>query len=151
MTNTKSIAKNKKAFFDYEILDQFEAGIKLLGSEVKSCRAGNLNLKASYISILNNKAFVKNLHISQFKFSQDKNYDPLRERELLLNAKELHKIQNELNTQGVTVVPLEIYLKNNLFKLRIGVCRGKKSYDKRESLKRKAQGRDIAQRLKSLR
>lgn len=138
------IAKNKKAYFDYEILKDFEAGILLNGSEIKSIRAKNVNLKGSYLSETNGEIWAKDIHISPYKFTTEKEVDPLKKRKLLLNKKEIEYITKELKMAGITAVPLELYLNNRgLAKLKIGVVRGKKQYDKRESLKRKDQNREI--------
>ena len=143
------IAKNKKAYFDYEILKDFEAGMRLTGSEIKSIRAGNVNLKGSYLTELKEEIWAKDIHISPYKFSTDKDYSPLRARKLLLNKKEIHYIMGQLNNPGITAIPLEMYLnKKGLAKLKIGVVRGMKKYDKRESIKRKDQNREIARRMK---
>lgn len=136
--------KNKKAYFDYEILKTFTTGIVLTGGEVRACREGNLNLKGAYISINEerNQAILKGANISQFTHDQDMSYKPARERILLLNQRELIKIQNELNTPGVTLVPLSLFTQGRLLKLEIGLARGKKQYDKRETIKQ----RDILRR-----
>ncbi len=143
------IAKNKKAYFDYEILKDFEAGIMLNGSEIKSIRAKNVNLKGSYITEKGNEIWAKDLHISPYKFANDDSLDPLRSRKLLLNRKEIDYILGQLSHPGITSIPLELHLnKKGLAKLKIGVVRGKKKYDKRESIKRKDQNREIARRMK---
>jgi SsrA-binding protein len=131
------LLKNKRAYFDYEILHTFEAGIKLLGCEVKSLKNKQVSFAGSYIGIQDGEIFVKNLNIVKYQFATIKDYDPLRARKLLLNKKEIAQIEKELKTRGVTVIPLEIFLKNNLLKIKIGLCRGKKKYDKRENLKKK--------------
>jgi len=148
MASKKILAKNKKAFADYEVLDDYEAGIQLIGCEVKSCRASNVNLKGSYITLQGDEAYTKDIHIAHYKNDQSKKYDPIRPRKLLLHRKELDKIASKLNTHGLTVIPLELYLKRNLIKLRIGICRGKKKYDRREDLKRKDQNLQIKRALK---
>lgn len=143
------IAKNKKAYFDYEILKDFEAGIMLTGSEIKSIRAKNVNLKGSYILEKKGEIWSKDIHISPYNFSTTKDYAPLQERKLLLNKKEIEYILGQFAHPGITAVPLELYLTNKgLAKLKIGVVRGKKKYDKRESIKRKDQNREIARRMK---
>lgn len=144
-----TLSKNKKAFHDYEILETFEAGIQLIGPEVKSCRTGNLNLKGSYISISpKHEVWLEKAHISPYKLAGKNNADPYRNRKLLLNEKEISKIETKLNEQGVTCVPLELYTKGGLLKLKIGLVKGKKLYDKRGDLKKKAQNLDIARALK---
>ena len=144
----KIIHKNKKAIFDFEILDQFKAGLMLLGSEIKSIRKGNVNLKGSYVSIQNGRAFLKGAHITRYPFDSNTDYDPFRDRELLLNKSELHKIANHLNNQGVTIVPLTIGLEGKYAKLEIGVARGKKKHDKRETIKKREQKRQIDRAMK---
>ncbi|MBD3330774.1 SsrA-binding protein SmpB [Candidatus Peregrinibacteria bacterium] len=145
---TKLFAKNKKAYFDNEVLDDFEAGLVLNGDEVKAIRLGNANLKGSYISIEKTQAFVKELHISRYKHSARKNYDPVRPRKLILHKKEIEKIDNAISTKGITGLPLELYGKGGLIKLKIGICKGKKLYDKRKELKKRAQDKEIAKALK---
>ena len=139
----KIIQKNKKAYFDYEILQEFTAGIMLTGAEVKSVRGNHINLKGAYVSIQNGEAFLKNAHISKYSNDSTETHDPLRIRKLLLNKKELHKMDNKLNTQGVTVIPLAIGLEGKYAKLLIGLVRGKKKHDKRETIK----GREEKRRL----
>lgn len=142
-----SLSKNKKAYFDYEVLETFEAGIELLGSEVKSIKKGQANLKGSFVSFKNNELFTENLHVSKYKYSTQE-LNPLRKRRLLLKSKEIEKIITELNSKGIAVIPLELYTKGALIKIKIGICRGKKKYDKREDLKKKAQQKEIKQALK---
>jgi len=145
----KIIQKNKKAYFDYEILQKFITGIVLVGSEVKSLRSGNVNLKGAYISIQNGEAFIKNAHISQYKHDSSPDYNPFRIRKLLLGKKELYKIVSQLNTQGVTLIPLAIGLQGKFIKLEIALSRGKKKYDKRESIKGREQKRRLDRLVKS--
>ena len=133
----KLIQKNKKAFFDYEILQTYLAGMMLRGSEIKSVRAGQVNLKGSYISLQGGEAFLKGANISRYPYDQAPDYDPLRMRKLLLSSKELEGLERQLNEQGVTLIPLAIGLKGPYAKLEIGVARGKKKYDKRQSIKEK--------------
>lgn len=147
MDNKLSI--NKKAYHDYEILDQLEAGIILSGPEVKSCRQKKIQLKGSYISFENNRVWLKGCHISPYKFdSQVKNYDPTQKRELLLNKKEIFKLEQKLNEQGNTIVPLNFHLKKGLIKVDIALVKGKKLHDKRSDLKKKAQNLEIRRQLK---
>lgn len=144
----KVIHKNKKAYFDYEIIKEFKAGIMLLGSEIKSIRKGNINLKGAYVSIQHTKAILKGAHISRYPYDNSPDYDPFRDRELLLNKSELNKIINHLSTQGITVIPLMVGLDGKYAKLMIGVVRGKKKYDKRESIKKRDQKRQIDRVIK---
>ena len=145
----ESVAKNKKAFVDYEVLESFEAGIVLLGPEVKSIKTGNCNLKGSFIDADGqNQLWINGMHISPYKFARDINLNPTRKRKLLLKEKEIHKIIKTINEKGVTCVPLELYLKGGLIKAKISIVKGKKSYDRRNDLKKKAQNLDIARELK---
>lgn len=145
----KLIHKNKKAYFDYEILQEFKAGIMLLGSEIKSVRKGDINLKGAYISLQNNKPMLKGAHISRYAYDTSENYEPFRDRQLLLNQNELEKIQRELNVQGVTIVPLYMGLDRKFAKLQIALVRGKKKHDKRETMKARDSKRQIERALKN--
>jgi SsrA-binding protein len=142
----KIIHKNKKAFFDYEILETYKVGVVLTGAEVKSVREGNVNLKGAYVSIAEGEVHVKGMSISHYVHDQSTDYDPLRYRKLLLNKKEIHKLQAALNTQGTTVVPLTVGLEGRLIKMEIGLARGKKKHDKRQTIKE----RDSKRRLDRL-
>lgn len=147
----KIIHKNKKATFDYEILHEYTAGLMLTGPEVKSVRSNNVNLKGAYVGIQNSEAYLKNCHISKYPHDQNPNYDPFRERKLLLSKKELGRIINTLNTQGVTVVPLAIGAEGRYLKLKIATARGKKKHDKRETIKNRELKRRTDQMLKGYR
>jgi len=147
----KIIQKNKKAYFDYEVLDEYKAGIILTGPEIKSVRSGNVNLKGSYVSVEKAEAFLKGAHISRYKYDSDKDYDPFRIRKLLLKESEVYKISNHLNTQGVTVVPLAIGLDGKYAKIQIGVVRGKKKHDKRSSIKERETKRQAQRAVKKYR
>ena len=147
----KLINKNKKAYFDYEILEEFTSGIMLTGSEIKSVRKGSVNLKGSYISILNGEALLKNTNISKYPFDQTQDYDPFRTRKLLLNKREINKLNSKLNTQGVSVIPLFIGLEGRLAKLQIALVRGKKQHDKRETIKGREDKRKMDRLVKSYR
>ena len=142
------MAKNKKAFHDYEILEKYEAGIVLLGDEVKSIRSGLLNLKGSYVDVENEEAFVNNIHISRYKKSSLKELDSIRKRKLLLHKNQILVLLRNLEQKGTTVVPLEIYLKGGLIKIQVGICRGKKLYDKRETIRKREQDLEINRELK---
>lgn len=139
----KTLATNRKARHDYFIEKTYEAGIALKGTEVKSIRAGKANLKESYCVIRNNEAFVVGMHISPYKEGNIFNVDPLRDRRLLLNKREILRINQEVMQKGMAVIPLSLYLKNGLIKMEIAIARGKKLYDKRESIKE----RDIKRHL----
>ena len=130
----RMIANNKKAFHDYFIEEQYEAGIALHGTEVKSIRMGHCSLKEAYIRIEKGEAFIYGMHISPYEKGNLFNRDPLRVKKLLLNRSELNKIGGKISEKGYTVVPISVYLKGNLVKLTIGIAKGKKLYDKRESI-----------------
>ncbi|MCR5086108.1 MAG: SsrA-binding protein SmpB [Lachnospiraceae bacterium] len=130
----RTIANNKKAFHDYFIEEQYEAGIALHGTEVKSIRMGHCSLKEAYIRIEKGEAFIYGMHISPYEKGNLFNRDPLRVKKLLLNRSELNKIGGKISEKGYTVVPISVYLKGNLVKLTIGIAKGKKLYDKRESI-----------------
>lgn len=143
-----TLAKNKKAFADYEITEKFEAGIVLTGGEVKSIRGSNVNLKGSYATVENGEIMAKNIHISPYKPAEQKSYDPIANRKLLLHKKEIISIENQLATEGTTLIPLSLYLKKGKIKVSLGVCQGKKQYDRRQELKKKAQNLEIRRVLK---
>ena len=147
----KLIQKNKKAYFDYEILQEFTVGIVLTGPEIKSIRNGNINLKGSYVTIQSGEAFLKNAHISKYQYDSSEDHDIFRIRKLLLNKRELNKIANQLNTQGVTMVALAIGLEGKYAKLKIALARGKKKHDKRETIKGREQKRQLDRLVKSYR
>lgn len=147
MQNVKILAQNKKAGHEYFIEDRYEAGIVLVGTEVKSCRLGKANLRDSYIQIKKGEAFIINMHISPYEKGNIMNRDPLRTRKLLLNKREILKLQTLTAQKGFTIVPLKMYLKNNKVKLEIGVAKGKHLYDKRHTLKEKTIKRDIDRAL----
>ncbi|WP_262316641.1 SsrA-binding protein SmpB [Lacticaseibacillus parakribbianus] len=142
------LAQNKKARHDYNILDTYEAGIALTGTEIKSVRAGKVNLKDGFARVRNNEAWLENVNISPFAQGNQFNADPLRNRKLLLHKKEIKKLLEATDQQGLTIVPLRMYLKHGYAKVLIGVAQGKKLYDKREALKQKDQKRDIARAMK---
>ena len=129
--------KNKKAYFDYEILETFEAGIVLKGTEIKSIRAGKANLKDSYAIIKNNEVFLLNTHISIYEQGNIFNHEETRTRKLLLHKKEIKKLKEKLELNGLTLIPLKLYIKGNYAKIELGLARGKKLYDKRESINSK--------------
>jgi SsrA-binding protein len=128
---------NRKAYFEYFILKEYTAGISLLGSEVKSLRAGEANIKDSYAHIVDNEIFIKNMFISKFKNASINNHEELRERKLLLKKKEIKIIEEQIKIKGNTIIPLEIFILNNKFKVKLGVARGKKLYDKKNSIREK--------------
>lgn len=129
--------KNKKAYFDYSILDELEVGIVLLGTEIKSVRKGSIDLKDSYIIIKNNEATIINMYIAKYEEGNIFNHDERRSRKLLLHKKEIKKIKEKVELEGTTLIPLKLYFKKNKVKILMGICKGKKLYDKRASLKEK--------------
>ncbi|OQB03770.1 MAG: SsrA-binding protein [Spirochaetes bacterium ADurb.Bin215] len=133
----KIVANNKKAFHEYFIEDKYEAGLVLVGTEVKSIRQGKVNLKDSYVSIKNGEAFVYNMHISPYEKGNIYNVDPLRPRKLLLNKRELRKLAGLTTLKGYSLIPLSLYLKNGLVKMELSVAKGKKTYDKRQDFAKK--------------
>ena len=145
----KIVAQNKKAFHDYFILDTYEAGIELQGTEIKSVRKGSANLKDSFIRIKNNEAFIENMHIAPYEQGNIFNHEPLRTRKLLLHKKEIRKLQKEVKENGLTVVPTKLYFNTSKLKVEIALARGKKLYDKRQDLKEKDSKRDIERALKN--
>ena len=136
-TGEKVIATNKKAFHDYFILEKLEAGISLLGTEVKAIREGRLNLKDSYAMVQKGEMFLYHCHISPYSHGNRENHDPTRPRKLLLHDREIRKLIGKTQEKGLTLVPLRVYLKRGLIKVELGVARGKKLYDKRETERRK--------------
>lgn len=141
---------NRKAKYDYEIFDTYEAGIVLKGTEIKAIRSGKANLKDSYGIIKNGEIFLLNMHISQYENGNIFNHDETRTRKLLLHKKEIKKIKNSLEIQGYTLVPLKLYSKSNKAKILLGIARGKKTYDKREAIKKKDMLRNIQKELKNI-
>ncbi len=144
----KLISQNKKAYHDYFILETYQAGIALTGTEVKALRAGRCNLKDSYIKIENSEAFIKGMHISPYEQGNIFNHDPLADRKLLLHKSEINKLIGVVTAQGLTLVPLKIYFKGSLVKVDIGVAKGKKLYDKRQDIAKKDQQREAAKDFK---
>ena len=138
----KLVANNKKAYHDYFIDEKYEAGIELHGTEVKSIRMGKCSIKESFIRIEHGEVFVYNMHISPYEKGNIFNKDPLRVRKLLLHRYEINKLMGKVAEKGYTVVPLKIYLKDSLVKMEIGLARGKKLYDKRETIAKKDQKRE---------
>lgn len=133
----KQIANNKKAYHDYFILEKFECGIELFGTEVKSIRSGSCSIKESFCRVDRKEVYVENMHINPYERGNIFNKDPYRTRKLLLHKKEILKIELELKNQGITLIPLSVYFKGSKVKLEIGLCKGKKLYDKRETSKKK--------------
>lgn len=144
----KLISQNKKARHDYFIEETFEAGIKLMGSEIKSIRQGKVNLSDSYVTFKDNEAYVINMHISKYDFSNRYNHEETRTRKILLHKHQILKLFSKTREQGYAVIPLKIYLKEGLAKLEIGLAKGKKEYDKRHTLKEKDAKRRMEKVLK---
>lgn len=145
----KNIAANKKAYHDYFILETFQAGIALTGTEVKSMRAGRCNLKDSFVKIENGEAIIKQMHISPYEQGNRFNHDPLADRRLLLHRHEINKLIGAVTRDGLTIVPLRVYFKGSLVKVDIAVARGKKLYDKRQDIAKKDQQREAQKEFKA--
>ncbi len=145
----KIICVNRRARHDYFIEETCEAGLVLVGSEVKSLREGKANLKDSHARINKNEAFLVNTHISPYTAANQFNHEPTRTRKLLLHKKEIRRLTGKVNERGLTLIPLKLYFKNGRAKVELGLARGKKLYDKRESLRKKADQREVERSLKS--
>ena len=145
----KVVTQNKKAFHDYFILDTYEAGIELKGTEIKSVRLGHVNLKDAFIRFKNDEAFIENMHIAPYEQGNIFNHEPLRNRKLLLHKKQIKKLQREVKENGLTVVPTKLYFNTSKLKVEIALVRGKKLYDKRQDLKAKDAKRDMERALKN--
>ena len=144
----KVVAQNKKAHHDYTIVETYEAGIVLTGTEIKSVRAARITLKDGFAQVKNGEVWLNNVHITPYDQGNIWNQDPDRMRKLLLKKKEIAKLANELKGTGMTLVPLKVYLKDGFAKVLLGLAKGKHDYDKRESIKRREQNRDIARQMK---
>ena len=142
--SVKLIARNKKAGFSYTITTEYEAGMVLVGSEVKSLRCGNVNLKDSYAQVKNGELFVYQVHIGAYPYAYYNNHDPLRPRKLLMHKYEIRKIIGKLNERGYTLIPLSIYFKRGRVKMKIGLGKGKKLFDKRQDIKEREAKRELA-------
>ena len=148
--NWKLIAENRKARFDFFIEDQYEAGMVLVGTEVKSVRLGRVNLKDSYAKIVNGEVFVYQMHIGSYPFAYYDNHEPLRIRKLLLHSTEIRKLTAKLNEQGFTLIPLRVYIKDGKIKMTLGLARGKRKYDKRDTIRKRDQDRELRRVRKEL-
>lgn len=144
----KIITSNRKARFEYHILQTFEAGIALVGTEVKSLRAGKANLVDSYATVNNGEVYLLSLHINEYEQGNINNHEPTRARKLLLNKNEIRKINSQLNEKGLTLIPLSLYFKKGKVKVELGLCKGKKLYDKRESIAKRDFERDQDRKIK---
>ena len=147
----KDIASNRKAFHEYFVLERFEAGIELAGTEVKSIRAGNINLKDSFCTIKNGELFIRGMHISPYSHGNIFNKDPVRPRRLLMHKKEISRLNAKIMTDGVTLIPLSVYFRGSLIKIELGLCKGKKLHDKRDSAAERESKRDMERILKERR
>ena len=148
MSVDKEILNNRQAYHEYHILDKYEAGAALLGTEVKSIMAGRIQLKDSYVAIKDGELWLFNVHISPYSHGNRQNHEPLRTRKLLLHKKEIEKLERETTQKGMTLVVTSIYWKNGRIKFEIGVAKGKKLYDKRETEMRKTVEKETRQQLK---
>ena len=149
MANMKTIAQNKKARHDYFVEETYEAGIELCGTEVKSLRAGRVNLKDSWCSIVDGEIFVNGMHISPYEQGNIFNRDPMRVRKLLMHKKEILKLYGTVKQTGYSLIPISLYFKDSKVKLQVGLCKGKKLYDKRADMAERSEKRDIERALKS--
>ena len=145
----KLICKNKEALFNFFVEDRYEAGIILVGTEVKSLRAGKANLVDAYARIKNNEIFLLKANIAAYGPAAANNHNPTRERKLLLHAKEVQQLTHKLEAKGYTLIPLSIYFKGNLCKVELGLCKGKRKHDKRSEMKKRDTGREIARAIKN--
>ena len=146
--STKTIAQNKKAHHDYFVLESYEAGIELCGTEVKSLRAGRVNLKDSWCNIVDGEIFVNGMHISPYDHGNVFNKDPMRVRRLLMHKKEILKLFGTLQQQGLSLIPISLYFKGSKVKMQVGLCKGKKLYDKRATMAERDAKRNIDKALK---
>lgn len=147
---TKQIAANKKAYHDYFVLERFEAGISLTGTEVKSVRAGTLNLKDSYCRVKDGELWVLGMHISPYKQGNIFNADPDRDRRLLMHKREIVRLGSRVTLEGLALIPLSLYFKDSRVKVEVGLCKGKKLYDKREADAVRSARREIDRKIKEL-
>jgi SsrA-binding protein len=148
MKNNKVEIKNKRAYYNFEILEEIVAGISLIGSEVKSIRECKASIGESYCLIQDEEVFITGMHISEYKESGRDNHEPYRRRKLLLTKKQIRAWDKKLQTKGLTIVPLKLFIKNGLIKISIALCRGNKNYDKRQNIKAKDIQRDVDREIK---
>ena len=140
--NSNILATNKKAFHDFAVLERYEAGISLTGTEVKSCRARNITMQDSYVRIINEQADLLNVHIATYEQGNQFNHDPKRKRPLLLHKREILKLNQKIREKGLTIVPLKFYLNKGLIKVELGICKGKSKGDKRDTLRERQDLKD---------
>lgn len=145
----KAVAQNKKAYHDYFVLEKFETGIELFGTEVKSIREGRLNLKDAWCSIKDGEIFVNGMHISPYEHGNIFNRDPMRVRRLLMHKREIMRLLGQTKQEGLTLIPLSVYFVRGRAKLEVGLCKGKKLYDKRETAAKKDAARNIERSMKN--
>lgn len=148
MGEDKTVVNNRKARYEYEIVDQIEAGLVLRGSEVKSLRAGRANLADAYARVIKGEIWVIGMHISSYKEATDQNHEPLRDRKLLLHRSEIKKLKRRIEEKGFTLIPLRLYFKSNKAKVEIGVARGKRQYDKKTTIADRDAKRDLEREQK---
>ena len=148
-SGVKVVAQNKKAYHEYHILEKFEAGIELFGTEVKSIRAGNINLKESFCTIKDGELFARGMHISPYEKGNIFNRDPMRPKRLLMHKREISKLYARIKQDGLTLIPLSAYFKDSRVKLELGLARGKKIHDKRDAAAEKSSAREMDRQLKS--
>lgn len=147
-TDVKTVASNRKALFEYFVEDKFEAGIALTGTEIKSARAGRVNLRDGFVLIRNGEAWLINVHISPWDFGNRENHEPRRERRLLLHRQEIRKLQSKVSERGWTVVPLDMHLVKGRAKVEIALVRGKRQYDRKDAVAERDADRDLRRQLK---
>ena len=147
-SGNRLVANNKKAYFDYFIEDKYEAGLVLHGTEVKSIRMGKCSIKEAYVQIINGEVFINNMNITPYEKGNIFNKDPLRPKKLLLHQSQINKLSAQISQQGYTIAPLQVYLTNGKVKLQIGLAKGKKNYDKRDSIAKKDQQREAQKEFK---
>ncbi len=148
MAHEKIVVQNRKARYDYQVLDTFEAGLALRGTEVKSLRQGHMVLKDSYCDIVGGQAYLVGAHISPYEQGNINNHEPERRRKLLLHKRQIEKLDTIVSEKGLTLVPLKVYFKSGKAKLEFGLCRGKKTFDKRETIKKRETDREMAQAVR---
>jgi len=144
----KVIAQNKKARFDYFVEETYECGIVLVGTEVKSVKAGNVSFADSFAEIINGELWMRNFHISEYAYSSVFNHNPDRQKKLLVHKEELKRIRRKVEEKGYTLIPLDFFLKHGIVKITLGICKGKKQYDKRETIKERDINRDLSREFK---
>jgi len=145
---TKTVATNRKAKFEYFLLEEFEAGVSLKGSEIKSVRAGQISIKEAYIRVDEHEAWLMEAHIAPYAEANRFNHEPRRPRQLLLHKKEIKKLRNNIRKKGLTVIPTKVYLKNGRAKIEIALARGKKLHDKRQAIAKRETERDLKRQIR---